>query len=230
MEPLNNFEYKASSVLILGTKRCGKTTYSVRYIDKYPGEVVVVYDWQGGEIAHRVGGHLVDSRDALAEKLDDGEVKVICYNAEVAEKDPKGEGFEWFCHFCFEALGQFAGSKLVVVDELQDLITSHDVPEALLTLLTRGGRRQIDTLLVASQSNAIHNQCRNQITEIVVFRTLDENALKYPAALGMEIEEIKALPDCRFLHKSCRTGDQKKLDLWEKTPSTAQNKPKPKEK
>jgi hypothetical protein len=33
--------------------------------------------------------------------------------------------------------------------------------------------------------------------------------------MGMEEDEIRSLPDCRFIHLDCRTGTKKTLDLYD---------------
>ena len=51
-----------------------------------------------------------------------------------------------------------------------------------------------DTLLVTQQPNVIHNRTRNQITEVVAFSQVDQNAVEFLEDLGFAGDDIRALP------------------------------------
>lgn len=214
-ETINNLDYKARSALILGVKRTGKSTLASRLIDTHPAPLVLVYDWQGGEFARRLSEKSFNSREEVGQALQEN-VRVICYNAEKGEekREIKTGGFDWFCEMAFEVSGSVPGRKLFVVDEVQDLIDSHNIPEPLSDILARGGRRMMDTCLIGSAANALHGDARNQVTEVYVFRCVDDNALKYPCSIGLEEKDIRALPDCKFISWDARTGDKIELELW----------------
>lgn len=215
-EVINNLDYKARSVLILGVKRTGKSTLAFRLIDSHPVPLVLIYDWQGAEFSRRLGVRPLESREAVGQALRRGD-RIICYAAEKGETKEtlKGEGFEWFCDMAFEIAGHVPGRKLFCVDECQALIDPYTIPEPLSRILDRGGRRMMDTCLIGSSANALHTESRNQISEVYVFRCIDENAVKYPKSIGMDPDQIRALPDCRFVFWEARTGNRKTLDLWD---------------
>lgn len=181
----------------------------------HPATLVLVYDWQGGEFAKRLGGVLCPSRDSLVVAIELNR-RIVCYDADAGEHDPTGEGFEWFCQMAFEVGGITPGRKLVVVDECQDLIDPWNMPEALGDLLSRGRRRQIDTCIVGRSANSLQTEARDQVSELYVFRCIDENSLKYPKSVGLDPERVKALKDTEFIHKDMRTGDQNELELFGK--------------
>lgn len=212
---LNNLDYKANSYLVLGVKRTGKSTLASRLVHLHPAPLVLIYDWQGGEFAHRLGAPLAQNREDLAALIDAGH-RIVCYDAESGEAEPEGDGFDWFCEMAFELSGTTAGRKLIVVDESQDLIDPYNIPDSLKKVLTRGGRREMDTCLIGSAANALHNVGRNQVSELFCFRCVDENARKFPVSLGLDDQRIKSLPDCRFIHLDMRTGQQNELGLWDK--------------
>ena len=193
--------------------RTGKSTLASRLIYTHPAETVLIYDWQGGEFARRLGATLATSREQLATDIQEGK-RIICYDAETGEADVKGEGFDWFCGMAFELAGNLPGRKLFVCDEMQDLIDPYNITENLDNLLTRSGRRMMDTCFIGSAANALHNRARNQVSELYHFRVIDESALAYSKSLGMEPESIRNLPDCQFIYRDNRTGETKKLDLW----------------
>lgn len=211
----NNLDYKARRVLVLGVSRTGKSTLTARLIYTHPAEIVLVYDWQGGEYAKRLGAKLCFSREALAEAISQGH-RIICYDAEAGEDDPQGAGFEWFCGMAFELAGHTAGRMLFVVDECQDLIDPWNMPESLGNVLSRGGRREMDTAIVGRSANALQTEARDQVSELYCFRVLDANSLKFPVAMGLDPERVKSLPDTEFVFKDMRTGQMKELALWAK--------------
>lgn len=210
---INDLDYKPRRVLVLGVSGTGKSTLTARLIHTHPAPLVLVYDWQGGEFGRRLGGRLCASREELAEAIDGG-TRLVCYDAEVGEQDPQGAGFEWFCEMAFEVSGVTPGRKLVVADDCHDLLDPWNMPPALGKLLGRGRRRLVDTCLIGEAANCLQTKARNQVSELYVFRCTDENSLKYPASVGLDIEKVKNLQDTHFIYRDMRTGDQKELDLW----------------
>lgn len=210
---LNNLEYKATRALILGTTGTGKTTLASRYVFQHPAPLILIYDWQGGEFAKRLGAPLAESRTHLAHMLESKAFRVICYDAENAESDPESAGFDWFCGMVFEVCGWIPGRKLIVIDEGQELIDARNIPESFRVLLRRGRRRMIDTVFIADAANVIHNIGRNQVSDLYHFRGTDENAMDYAEGLGVTPDEIRGLDDLEFIHVNTRTGEKKKLAL-----------------
>ena len=215
MQPqLNDLNYKARRALVLGTTGTGKTTLVYRLAHSHPADCVFVYDWQGGEFATRLGARKLASRDEVLSAIDEGE-RIVAYDAESGEEDASGEGFEWFCDTAFETSGVMPGRKLFIVDECQDLIDPYNVPDGLQRILSRGRRRLMDTCLAGRSANALHTVGRDQVSELYCFRCIDENSLKYPKSIGLDPEEVKSLPDTHFFYRDLRTGDKKRLALWE---------------
>jgi hypothetical protein len=194
----------------------GKTTLATRLIYTHPAPLVLVYDWQGSEFAHRLGATAAVDREELASRIERGD-RLVCYAAEEGEAEPGGEGFDWFCTMAFELAGKTAGRKLFVVDECQELIDPWNIPDGLGNLLSRGRRRMVDTCLIGRSANALHTVGRDQVSELYQFRSTDENSLKYPASLGLDTDEIKALKNTHFIYRDNLAGESKKLALWEKS-------------
>lgn len=186
-----------------------------RIIHTHPAELVLIYDWQGGEFALRLGAVLCPSREDFARAIEAGN-RIVCYDAEAAEgtRGAKTTGFDWFCSVVFELCRHTAGRKLVVIDEVQDLIDPWNIPEPLDDILGRGGRAMVDTCIAGQAANALQSAARNQVTELYIFRCIDGNALKYPVSVGLDAVEVQALPDTVCIHKDMRTGEKMRLELW----------------
>jgi hypothetical protein len=214
-QTINELNYQARRLLLLGVTGTGKTTLACRLVYSHPAPLVLIYDWQGAEFAQRLGATPAESREELAARIESGE-RLVCYDAESSENEPEGDGFTWFCEMAFEVAGRTPGRKLVVVDECQELIDPWKIPDGLGKLLSRGRRRMVDTCLLGSAANALHSVGRNQVTEAYFFRTTDENALKYPASLGLDTDEIRDLKNTEFVYRNNVTGEKEKLALWDK--------------
>jgi hypothetical protein len=189
---------------------------ALRLIYLLPAKVVFLYDWQEGEISKRLGAEATADRSVLQSKIVSGE-RIIAYDPgdELTEEEQQVD-FAWWCRMVREVSGLIEGRKLAIIDESQDLMTTNRIPIELYRLLARGRRREIDTVLIASAANAIHGKGRNQVSELFCFKCVDENALDYPASLGLDREKIQELPKGHFVHKSLETGKMMELALWEK--------------
>ena len=215
METLNNHHYNARRILILGTTGQGKTTAALRLIRLLPASLVLIYDWQGGEISRRLGHEACADREAVGEKIAQG-ARIVAYDpGDELSEDAQEEDFAWWCDMCRTVAGGIPGRKLVVIDESQDLMTTQKIPAPLYKLLARGRRREIDTILIAAAANAIHGRGRNQVNEVYCFNCIDDNALEYPASLGLDREQIMSLQSGEFFHRD-KTGKLSKLDLFKK--------------
>jgi hypothetical protein len=226
METLNNFHYNARRILILGTTGQGKTTAALRLVRLLPADLIFVYDWQGGEFAERIGVAGTDSRAVVGQKIEEGQ-RIICYNpgdklGEAAQLDD----FDWWCDMVMEVSGRVPGRKLAVIDEADELMTNQKIPDALYRILKRGRRRQIDTILIASAANAMHNKGRNQVSELFCFKCVDENALTYPTSLGLDGATIAQLAPGRFSHLNLVTGQRMELALWDGKSKGKETQPK----
>lgn len=212
---INDHKYQARRVLVLGTTGTGKTTLATRLIYSHPAPLVLVYDWQGGEFAERLGAKLAHSRHELAAAIKSGD-RICCYAGAGDQATPEevATDFDWFCSMAFELAGETPGRKLIVIDECQDLIDPWNLPPALGSLLSKGRRRLVDTCMIGSAANALQSTARNQVTELYCFRSVDENALKYPGSLGIDTDTIRDLPNTHLVYRDNVSGDQKRLALW----------------
>jgi hypothetical protein len=217
-QTINNLDYPARRIVVMGTTRTGKTTLAARLAHSHPAPLVLIFDWQGGEFASRLGEKVASTREELAAQIDSGR-RVICYYPyHIPEKNIEewAEEFDWFSAMVFELAGKTPGRKLFVIDEAQDVMDPWNVPDGLSAILTKGGRRMIDTCVLSRSGNAINTVGRDQVNEVYCFRLTDDNSLKYPKALGMDPEEVKTLKDTHFIYRNTRTGEEKKLALWDR--------------
>jgi hypothetical protein len=212
---LNALDYKPNRTLTIGSTGAGKSTHAARYIKLHPAKYKFVYDWQGGEFAHRLNQLLLKNPDEIKDAIEKRS-PVICIDGETMFDNPESDGFDWFCETILETCDELPGQKLIVVDELQECISPNKMPLAFARMLRLGRRKMADTLCIGTAANALHNVGRNLVTDFNCFRCTDDTALAYPTSLGLDKEEIRALDDGEFINLNLRTGEQKKLALWEK--------------
>lgn len=190
-----------------------------RLVHSHPAPLILIFDWQGAEFASRLGEKPAQSRAELEEMIRSGH-RVVCYDAEAVVGDDDIEAmqevFDWFCQMAFELAGHQPGRIVFVCDELQDLIDPWNIPPSLGNILSRGGRREMDTCLGSRSGNALHTEARDQVTELYCFRLVDKNSVKYPEELGLNGDEIRNLKDTHCIYRDMRTGEQKRLSLWGK--------------
>lgn len=196
----------------------GKSTLAARLIHLWQADIIFIYDWQEGEFADRLGAFLCTTPAEVAHRIEQGQ-RIICYDPQIEMDDDYEEklaaNFKWWCKMVMEVCSQLPGEKLVVVDENHDLQSAYKLPSGQRWLVTKGRRKRINTILMASGANGLHNTVRNNLSELYCFRCTDENALEYPASLGIDKEQIKTLPKTHFLHRDRATGEVKKLALWD---------------
>lgn len=189
-----------TKILVSGNAGSGKSTFATAVLLNARHTLKFVFD-QEGESQLRLGFAPARDAEGLLAQLAQG---WVIFDPWEMFPDDLDQAFDWFCDWCFsvkEALnaeaadnGQPFPTALFFCDELQNLVETHQVPRGLRAILERGRRQGIDTLLLTQQPNVIHNRTRNQITEVVAFSQVDQNAVEFLEDLGFAGEEIRALP------------------------------------
>jgi hypothetical protein len=175
--------------------------------------MVLIYDWQGGEFAARLGAPKAETREEFFRLIDKG-YRIICYCPDEDSCDLEGEEWEWFCNTVFDIAGKTDEQKLIVADEVDDLTDPYNVPKPMKRILKRGRRLRMDTIFCGGSANALHSSGRDQVSELYQFRNIDDNALKFATRLKVNPDEVSSLDDGEFIHVDCRKGTKKRLDLW----------------
>lgn len=104
--------------------------------------------------------------------------------------------FLFFSDYCYTVAGRLPGLKLFCCDELQKFIGCRDdqYPQEFKNVVEEGRRATLDCLFVARSTNVCNTRLRNELTEIVLFRQLDERAVKFSESLGGPTEDLRCLP------------------------------------
>ena len=189
---------KASHVLVCGRSGQGKTSYGERYIAGSHHARVFIFDWQG-EFAGRLRIPPVYDLEEIGENP----ARIIAFDPSEHFGGHFEEVFGAFCDIVmFQAKQVKAKSGLdclLVCDELQRLIPVQDPPQELRNVLQTGRRAGLDTLLLSQQPNRLHNEVREQFTEIAFFKMTDTRSLEFVESRGVDPERISKLETLHYL-------------------------------
>ena len=205
-----------------GSSGTGKTTYWLEYLHKCEHALKLVFDAEGEFVQrgkHGILCHDVETLNRSCEEVFAGESKsnIVLFDPSVRYPGNTEFAFDWFCDWAFQMAQQTENvPKVLATDELQNCIGTDIIPESFRKVLETGRRYSLDFAGITQALNLIHNRVRNQITELVAFRTTEERALSYMKSKGCECDEISELPDLHFHAYDLRAGDmfRGKLRPW----------------
>jgi hypothetical protein len=122
-----------------------------------------------------------------------------------------------FCDTVFDMCQRYLEPQnvesLFVCDEVQKVTTVADCPRPLKNIVQTGRRFNLDSLLMSQQPNRIHNELREQVTELVMFNLKDENSLKFVKKMGLDESPIINLQDLHYIWYDLKTGKSKNSEL-----------------
>lgn len=197
-----NILRKARHIHVCGRSGQGKTSYAERYIAGSHHGKVWIFDWQN-EFAPRLGLGFESDISAVM----DSRERIVCYDPHILFPGEMAEAFRQFCNAVFYAAGNQSLDSLMVVDELQRIIPVQDPPAELRTVLQTGRRQGLDTLILSQQPNRLHNEIREQFTEIVYFRMDDKRSLEFVEDRGADENLVANLPPLNYLWQDTQTRE-----------------------
>lgn len=202
-----NIERKASHVLTCGKSGQGKSTYNLRYIIGSHHDRVFIFDHQG-EYQLRLPAQPCYDFDQLRERAKTERILVFDYSKFFEGR--MEESFDQFCDevfsMCKYHLEPQGVESLCVCDELQKIVSTADCPKPLKNIVQTGRRFNLDTALMSQQPNRLHNEVREQVTELVMFNLIDENSLKFVKKMGLDEQPIIKLQPLHYIWYDLQRG------------------------
>jgi hypothetical protein len=201
---MQNFDHIKKAELVTGCSGTGKTTEWIKRIVKAAkkARAVFIYDHEG-EIAQKLGKKAITDPDELIKATAKGGF-VIFDPEQMADNM---SGFDFFAEFIFTTKEAYPGRVIFCCDELQFFVDNHKGNPALLNILQRGRRREIDCFFISQAINELHNAERQQITDVVTFRQSEKAAIVWFEDQGFDPEKIRNLKNGQWLSKNTRTGE-----------------------
>lgn len=198
------YSHKSRKVLITGSSGCGKTTYLLDLLSKEKTNFAFIFDPEG-EFSDKTKFRPARTCNELTKSAGQGRV---VYDPSFMFPGATQRGFNFFADFTFTLATRLPGRKLFVCDELQKFIgtSNADMPHELALILETGRRYALDGIFVAQSPNLIHTRVRNQLTEIVTFRQVDERAKKFLVSLGFPEQQLAGLTPGKYLSLALNTG------------------------
>lgn len=187
--------------VIVGQSGSGKTTWAARYLANTAARCRFIWDPEG-EWAARFGLSPCRSGADMDSAAPFG---WVCYDPSHEFEDEE-KALDCFAEWCMEAGARIGGRKIFVVDELHEYVTGHKLPANLKSLITRGRRRGIDSMLLATSPNTVHNIIRSNTTERVAFHCDDPTSAEVLSSWGFDPAEVAALPKFKWIARTSMGG------------------------
>lgn len=209
-----NIERKASHILTCGKSGTGKSTYNLRYIIGSHHDRVFIYDHQG-EFAERL--HLLPVYDMNSFRERAKTERLLAFDYSKNYEGQLEEAFDMFCDNVFDLCKRYLEPQnvesLFVCDEVSKVSTTAECPKPLKNIMQTGRRYNLDSALMSQQPNRIHNEMREQVTELVMFNLIDVNSLKFVKQMGLDEQPIIQLRELEYICFNLKDGTEQKSKL-----------------
>lgn len=220
-------------VIVSGNSGSGKSTFGTHFL---------LNSWQ--TIYGRT--FIFDHEGEFAFRLSQaGQPVIVCTNEDELCAELERSGFvvfdpsmmfegdlfaawDFFCAWCFMVCKQFVElgdetKSLLFCDELQKFSSTSDLGFDLGCVIETGRRYGLDFFCITQQINLLNNRLRNQVTELVSFRTVDPYVLELLEKRGFNPQELVNLQVGQYVLRNFRTGEMKRNFALASCESTAQN-------
>lgn len=179
--------------LVTGPSGSGKSTYVERFLRRSLYRKAFIFD-HNSEFETRLKKLccVCDSAAALSAAAR-SHYRFIAFNPYGMFGGDIDAACEWFCHYVLAASMALKGKKLIVIDEAQRFVTPHELPTSLRDVLELGRKYDLHAVLCAHGANTLGPVLRNQITEVVAFRTKDDNAINFLKSAGLDKDAVRNL-------------------------------------
>lgn len=198
-----NLAGKPSVTLVLGSSGTGKSTFVTTYLLRSEFACRFLFD-PLGEWAQRLGLPLALSVLDIQTQMLSG---WVCYDPSEMWGGSTQDGFEFFCEFVRLSCERFDGRKVLVVDEIQDYLTTQSMPRCLALLVQAGRKWGVESVFTSQRLNQLNGALLNQATETVVFSLGSDNDLRRLENQRFVAEELSVLPDLHFVSRTRRGGE-----------------------
>ena len=197
-------DHCSTKVLVVGLSGTGKTTFWTKFVRNYRAQTKFIFDHEG-EFALRNRCHAATTAESLDAAVHSG---WVVFDPGKMFPGATPEAFSFFADYAFAVSQRIKGIKLFACDELQKLAGTNTVTPPIASVLETGRRYGLDFAGICQAPNLVHGRIRNQMTEVVAFRTIDRNALAFLSDAGFDPEAVSKLPNHHYIARNTQTGGQ----------------------
>lgn len=202
---IQNFDWTPDHRLYSGASGSGKTSLALAQFAKERAKWKFIFDHKGGELSYKLGVKAItDPGDLILATARGG---IVSFNPMLAFPGRYREAFVFFCEFIWQVTTSFKGRKILLTDEIQNVLTRGKVCPAYLVLLDTGRSYQLDTLSITRAANRIHCDMREGFTKVFAFRQTDGNATEFLREAGIDENAVRNLPKGKYLWRNLDTGE-----------------------
>ena len=116
------------------------------------------------------------------------------------------DGFNWCCHWAFQASKRGPGRKILYVDEIWQWMDQHNIPEHLENCARTGRIHGLELIATTHSPGDFHKDLRRLVTEWVVFNMVEPSDLDYIAPYFPGVYKAATLPRFHFIAYNRNSG------------------------
>ena len=183
----------------MGRRGCGKSYLGRRLQALWPKRVVidVVHEYKSNDFANSI---IVNSFEKFSEKLiefkkNNSKEFVLIYQFD-PESTVSDELFNQIMRVCY-----YFGNIQVVIEEIQDFCTPHQLPHWLKNCLLTGRHKGLSMLFTTQRPGTLNKTVLSQCRHIFCGNIIEGNDLRYVSSfLNQDARRLSALEVRRFLY------------------------------
>lgn len=176
-----------------GAGGMGKTTRIASILATERPQFVFAFDPKG-QFSRLLNRPWVTRWGGIGAQVETG---AVCYAG--TDIGDRAAAFDRFCATVFDVCDALPGRKFLLVDEIQDYVTTNVMPEGFWTVIDTGRWHRLDLAFTCQYFNQIHNGLRGQLTHVSAFNHTEKRSADFLLENGFPARELAALGRGQYL-------------------------------
>lgn len=193
---MSDYTLPPANTLIVGMTGSGKSTFAYRYLLNANCACRFIFDDLG-----RAAVRLKMRPAVTAQELEDAlPSRWVIFNPHRMFPGDTRNAFRFFCKWVYDVSRRGPGKKLVLIDEVWQWQTAHQIPPELALCAQTGREENLELVLATQLPHRINASITGQSTELICFRLAERLALDCVSGdLGADRAAVEALPLGSFI-------------------------------